>query len=242
MTKPNYTRPGRALITALTLSTLAAMSPALAHEGDDPLVFGLDTELERGFSNDGHGNSWDVEATLGYDARKLVLTTEGDFDGSDIHGSEVQLLYQQAISAYWDVRVGVRKDFDPAPRPTWGVLTLTGVAPFFIDTELSLFVGESGLTEWGAEFEYEMYLTKSLMLTPYVEAVGYGKDDEELGVGSGLAEVEAGFHLGYQIASKVEPYIGVAWTKVYGGTADIVRAEGDDTSATTLLLGIKAWY
>jgi len=38
------------------------------------------------------------------------------------------------------------------------------------------------------------------------------------------------------------PYIGVNWAKKFGGTADLAREDGEDTSETMFVVGVRAWY
>ena len=96
------------------------------------------------------------------DLQKIWLKTAGEYTDGDTEESEVRLLYGQAISANWDVLIGYRRDMEPEPERNWLELGVQGTAPYFIDSELSLFVGESGTTglEITAEKEF-----MSLILT-----------------------------------------------------------------------------
>ena len=53
---------------------------------------------------------------------------------------------------------------------------------------------------------------------------------------------EAGVRLRYEIKREFAPYIGVRWEQTYGDTRDIARAEGEATSSTAFVIGIRAWY
>ena len=54
----------------------------------------------------------------------------------------------------------------------------------------------------------------------------YSQADPERDLGSGLADIDAGLRLRYEITRKVAPYIGVTYAGKFGGTADFARACG----------------
>ena len=106
----------------------------------------------------------------------------------------------------------------------------------------ALFVGESGRTALRLEAEYELLFTQRLILTPEIEVNLYGQNDEDLGIGSGLSDVEAGLRLRYEIRREFAPYIGVNWNKSFGNTADFARAKGGDTDDLQWVIGVRAWF
>ena len=53
---------------------------------------------------------------------------------------------------------------------------------------------------------------------------------------------ELGLRLRYEIERELAPYIGVAWEQQYGGTADLARAQGEPTSLTSVVVGLRAWF
>jgi len=92
------------------------------------------------------------------------------------------------------------------------------------------------------EAEYEMMLTQKLILSPEVEANFYNKTDSETEVGSGLSDLSLGIRLRYEIKREFAPYVGVYWSRKYGGTADFARANGAKTNDTQFVIGIRAWF
>ena len=87
-----------------------------------------------------------------------------------------------------------------------------------------------------------MSLPQRLILTPEIEVNLYGKNDEDLGIGSGLSDIEAGLRLRYEIRREFAPYIGINWNKSFGNTADFAREEGEDTDDLQWVIGIRAWF
>jgi copper resistance protein B len=51
-----------------------------------------------------------------------------------------------------------------------------------------------------------------------------------------------GLRLRYEIRREFAPYIGVRWEQLYGDTKNMAQAEGEDTSSTSFVIGIRAWY
>jgi copper resistance protein B len=146
-----------------------------------------------------------------------------------------------AVSTYWDLQLGLRRDFKPTPARTWGVLTLDGLAPYSIALEASLFIGESGRTALRLEAEQALNLSQRWTLTPDIEINVAGQNDEEMGVGSGFSDLELGLRLSYEVHRKFSPYIGLNWTKKFGKTASYARDENEKDSDTVLVFGISTW-
>ena len=186
---------------------------------------------------------WDASLAMGYDLNKVWLTTEGERVDGETESAEVSLLYGRAIAPYWDVLVGLRQDLQPDdPQRQWLQLGVQGTAPYFIETEVSLFVGESGRTALRIELEQEWRLAQRWLLVPELEADIYGHNDVETGVGSGLANIELGLRLFWEVRREFSPYVGVVHEKSFGNTAAMVREEGGEVSDTQLVLGVSAWF
>jgi len=174
--------------------------------------------------------------------RKLWFKTEGERVAGSTDEAEVQFLYSKAIASYWEFQVGVRHDFEPSPSQSWAVIGVQGLAPYFFETDIALFIGDSGRTALRFESEYELLLTQRLILTPEIEVNFYGQDDVDIGLGSGLSDLELGLRLRYEIRRELAPYIGVNWSKLFGTTKDFARSAGESTSEAQLVIGIRVWF
>lgn len=192
-------------------------------EGSDPLV-------------------WDAEGWVGKDLHKLWIKTEGEYVGSRTEEAELQALYSRAFAPFWDVQLGWRRDIRPVPERDWLAFGLKGLAPYFFDIDAALFIGESGRTSARLQAEYEVMLTQRLILVPEIELNLYGKDDPAVDIGSGLANIEAGLRLRYEIRREFAPYIGLNWIRLYGDTADFARSGGEDTDDIQFVFGARAWF
>ena len=231
-----------AAILAATIF-LSVSDNARADMEDDPVL--LTVILDQIETRDAGGDntlSWDGQGWFGKDLRKLWFKTEGERASGSTNEAELQFLYSKAIASYWEFQVGVRHDFEPSPNQSWAVIGVQGLAPYFFETDVALFIGDSGRTALRFESEYELLLTQRLILTPEIEVNFYGQDDVDIGIGSGLSDLEVGLRLRYEIRREFAPYIGVNWSKQFGNTKDLARIAGESTSETQLVIGLRVWF
>lgn len=228
------------LCASILLMFSSAYSFAAAE--DDPLLFMVTIDQLESRSGDEDPDVLEAEAWLGYDLHKLWLKTEIERVGSTNESAELQLLYGKAVSPYWDFQIGVRRDFDPVPERNWAVIGFQGLAPYYIDIDAALFLGESGRSGFRFEAEYEKMLTQRWVLIPELEMNFFGQGDPQTEVGSGLSSSEFGLRLAYEIRREFAPYIGVNWEAKHGETKRIAEQHGEDTEDTQFVIGIHAWF
>ena len=232
-------------ITAILAAVvfLCIVDDARASAEDDPLLLmGILDQLEMRDTSGDNTLSWDAQGWIGKDLQKLWVKIEGERAGGDTAESELQFLYSKAIARYWEFQVGVRHDFEPSPSQSWAVIGVQGLAPYFFEIDIALFIGDSGRTALRFESEYELLLTQRLILRPEVEVNFYGQDDVNIGIGSGLSDLEFGLRLRYEIRREFAPYIGVNWSRLFGNTKDFARIAGESTSDTQLVIGLRVWF
>lgn len=216
---------------------------AVASSNDDPLLFKVMIDkFEAGFGDGDTPLEWDADAWAGYDLNKFWFKTEGEYVDGETEEADMQFLYSRAIAPFWDFQVGYRRAFYADADRDFGVLALKGLAPYLFEVDADLFIGSSGQVGARLDAEYEYMFTQKLILSPEVEMNFYSKDDPEIGIGSGLANMELGLRLRYEIRREFAPYIGVNWSQKFGQTADYARDEGEDTSDTRFVVGIRAWF
>ncbi|MNR07008.1 Copper resistance protein B precursor [compost metagenome] len=116
------------------------------------------------------------------------------------------------------------------------------MALYGFEAQGTAFLGESGQSALRLEGDYDILLTNRLILQPTAEVNLYGRNDQERGVGSGLANTEVGLRLRYEIVPEFAPYIGVTWNRTYGNTADFAREEGEDNDEARFVAGIRLWF
>jgi copper resistance protein B len=184
------------------------------------------------------------------------LKTEGESHGES---AELQALWSHAIAPFWDVQLGLRHDFEPAlylvpPEPPgsaasvaptsrdYAVVGLMGLAPYWFEVDAAAFLSDEGDVSTRLEAEYELRFTQRLILQPRVELNYAFDNDLEAGIGQGFNKVEAGLRLRYEFKQEIAPYIGIAWEKSYGNTADMLKAAGRDNGEVSFVAGFRVWY
>lgn len=219
--------------------TMAAMM-----QMDDTRAAGmvLFDQLEWRDAAEGSAAAWDAQGWYGGDFNKLWIKTEGERVAGVTQDAHADALWDRNFSRWWSVQAGVRQDFGAGPSHTWAALGVQGIAPYWFDTEATFYVGEQGRTALRLKSEYELLLTQRLILQPEGEANLYGKPDPARQLGSGLSDLELGLRLRYEVRREFAPYIGVVWSRQFGGTADRVRQSGGDPSDVQFVAGLRAWF
>src|SRR5262249_26048623 len=110
------------------------------------------------------------------------------------------------------------------------------------EAEGAVFVGTTGDVLARAEGSYDFRLTQRVVLQPRAELNFAAQNSPKTRIGSGLSNAELGLRLRYEIRREVAPYFGVSWDQKVGKTAEYVRAAGEDPSATTFVVGLRAWF
>ena len=179
------------------------------------------------------GDTLELEADgwIGRDLEKLVWKLEGESGDEDEF--EVQLLYGRAITAFFDVQVGLRYLDDDFGDETSLAIGIEGDAPYNIELDVAAFIGDDNV-ELRAEAERDFWLTPRWVLQPRVEIEAGVDDDPERFIESGLTKVEAGLRLRYEINRRVAPYVGVSWQRRYASIGD--------ESDTAALIGLSFWF
>ncbi|WP_311267571.1 copper resistance protein B [Sphingobium sp. WCS2017Hpa-17] len=199
--------------------------------------------LEYRAQKGGDGYHWEGEGWIGGDIHRLAIKSEGEGDvGGALESAELQALYSRAIDPWWNIVGGVRQDFRPQPQRTYATVGIEGLAPYWFEVEAQAFLSNKGDVHVRAEGSYDQRITQRLVLQPAAEVNIAAQDVPELGIGSGLSNIELGLRLRYEFAREFAPYIGVNWERSFGDTARYARAAGERASATSLVMGIRFWF
>ena len=188
------------------------------------------------------GQSWEMEGWYGTDTDKLWLRSEGQHEDSSFDDSDVEALWSHAVAAYWDTRLGVRNDFGDDPARQWLAFGMQGLAPYWFDLAATAYAGANGRTAARLRADYELLITQRLILQPEFEANFYGKDDPQRHLGSGLSDADFGLRLRYEVRRQLAPYLGVTWTRRFGGTATFARDAGRPVFDRQFVAGLRIWF
>jgi copper resistance protein B len=232
-----------ALVLLLVGMALGVGRDGAAAEGPRLLTFIEADQLEYRALDGDDTVTWNAHGWIGGDDHKAWIKSEGTavVNGAAAQ-SEWQLLYSRAVTAFWDVQVGARYDVKPDPSRGYVVVGVQGLAPYFFDVDAAAFLSDDGDVSARIEAGYEWLLTQRLIAQPSVEVNGAVQDVEELGIGSGLGDVELGLRFRYEIVREVAPYVGLVWERTFGPTADLARRRGADVNDTAVVAGIRLWF
>jgi copper resistance protein B len=186
---------------------------------------------------------WDAQGWIGGDYDQAWFKTRGHgvVDG-DVKRAEVQLLYSRTVSAFWDVQLGARYDRHPDPARGYAAAGFHGLAPYWFEIDAAAFLSQEGDASARFEAEYDLLVTQRLIARSVAEVEVAAQDVEELGIGSGVTDIELGLRLRYEIVREVAPYIGLSWESKIGPTADIARRNGQDVDDVAFVVGLRVWF
>jgi copper resistance protein B len=229
-------------LSALALTAALLAAPAAAKDVDHGgMIFNrIQTEIDYAHLNGGT-LTWEVDGWVGGDFERVWLRSEGEITDGHFEESEAQLYYGWNVDPFWDALIGLRQDVEPESR-TYLAASLVGLAPYFFETEASLFVSDRGEVSARFEQSFDLLLTQRLIAEPHVEANVFAQDVPALGVGAGVADVKAGLQLRYEITRKFAPYVEVEWTRKLGETASLTRAAQGDVQERALRVGLRVWF
>jgi copper resistance protein B len=225
------------------VEAMAASRAALykAHGGGTLSTLRID-RLEARLGENPDAYLWDLEGFYGSDLNKLWIKIEGEGEfGGEVEDAEFQALYSRAITPFFDLQFGARLDVEPETRSHL-VLGLEGAAPYWLHVDAAAFLSDRGDLTGRVEVEYDQKITQQLVLQPRVEAEFAAQDIPEREIGAGMTKIEPGLRLRYEIVPEFAPYIGVEYEAKLGETADLARAEGEDSTGFKFLVGLRAWF
>ncbi|MEL7196752.1 MAG: copper resistance protein B [Pseudomonadota bacterium] len=222
---------------------MAASREAVTKEVSGTPVFWFQGDRFEYRMRDGDdGYLWDVQGYYGGDYNKLWFKSEGEGGfGESIETAEVQALWSRAIAPFFDFQAGVRQDFT-GPERTHAVVGIQGLVPYQFEVDAAAFLSTKGDLTATIEGEVDQRITQRLILQPRGEISLSAQDIPELGIGAGIDTIEAGIRLRYEFAREFAPYIGIEQEWRVGNSRDFARTEGEDSSVTNYVIGVRFWF
>ncbi len=211
--------------------------------GDQTLLAALIADrFESSTANGQTALLYDWQAWWGKTYDKLLLRAEGEISAGQFKDARNEVLWSHALSAYWDTQLGIRYDTGRGTDRGWLALGVQGLAPYWLYTEATAYVNEQGRTAFRLELEYDLLITQRLILQPRTELNFYSQADDSRALSSGLAAIELGLRLRYEIVRELAPYIGVEWASRLGsGGAQLQRA-GEAAEEVRAVAGVHFWF
>lgn len=199
--------------------------------------------FEAGFGEGDNRDHWGAQGWYGGDVNRFWVKGEGNGDlGDGAESTELQVLYSRAISPFFNLQAGVRRDFNPDPARSYLVLGLHGLSPWYFEVDAAVFLSDEGDMTGRLETALDVHVTQRMILQPRIEMNIAAQDVPELEVGSGLAEIEAALRLRYEIRRELAPYIGIGWERKLKATRDFARAGGEADRGWAIVAGLRFWF
>ncbi|WP_416908697.1 MAG: copper resistance protein B [Polymorphobacter sp.] len=185
--------------------------------------------------------NWEGQGWIGTDMDKFWVKTEGELSDGALERAEVQFLYGHTLWQFFDLQAGVRVDAEP-DRRGYLALGVQGLAPYLLDTQAHVFLGEKGDVHLRFRQLFNLLITNRLIVSPLVETDFYLTDAPERGVGAGFSRIETGVQTRYEIRRKFAPYLAAVYDRKLGETARIAQANGEDVGGWSLRAGLRLWF
>lgn len=181
------------------------------------------------------GLAVETEAWVGGDIDRLLLKVSlHGTRGSLVEEAEVQALWSHAVSPFFDMVAGLRRDMGDGPDRTYAAAGIQGLAPYWIEVEAMTFLSDRGDVTGRLTLDHDAALTNAWTLQPSLEADFAFQDVPESRIGAGLSTVEAGLRLRYRLSARVEPYVGVSVERSFGRTRNYREDDGARGSVSAL--------
>ena len=199
-----------ALPVGVALGFLA--TPVMSQETDNMMFHFSQLEVDATRVDEATLSRWDGSGWIGTDFDRLWWSTEGERLGSDLGRAEAMLLYGHYARRFWDIVIGYRQDLEPVAQ---GYLAfgVTGLAPYWFEVGVFGFVSQEGRPSARLEADTDLFLTQRAVLTLGGEIDVLLADDQRLGFGSGISDLELGLRSRYEIRRKFAPYIDLLWVR-----------------------------
>jgi copper resistance protein B len=193
--------------------------------------------------------NWSFLGWYGGDKRRLWIKSDGtEYLGSSVNGGEadVQVLYGQLISPFFDLQTGLRyerhNELDRSPQRGFLVLGLQGLAPYNFDLEPSLFLSNRGKLSFRFTGSYDLLLTQRLILQPRLETEIAAQQDLDFGVPQGVNDISISARLRYEIRREFAPYVGLSYQQSFDATRDRFVRQGGSPNGLQVVFGIRVWH
>lgn len=185
---------------------------------------------------------WDGRFWFGTATDRLLVKSEGERESGGGSDGKVEAFWSHAISPFWDLQLGARRDIGAGPKRNWAAVGVEGLLPYNIELTATAYAGPSGRSALALKAEYDLLLTQRLVFTPELQASVYGKNDPQRGIGSGLSQGSLSLRLRYEVTREFAPYVGVSFERKFGQTASYASDAGDSRSQAAVIAGVRFWF
>lgn len=186
-------------------------------------------------------------AWIGGDYNRLYFRLDGEQPFKGPGGeTNIDATYGRLLSPFWTGLLGTRlelRGIGSANPTTRGLLAVgfEGISPYFFEVEPTLYISRKGQITGRFATAVDLLFTQRLILQPRFETNFAVQGVPEVGIGSGINDVELGARMRYEIRREFAPYVGLVWARQTGARAGIARDEGDRVSRAGFVFGARVW-
>jgi copper resistance protein B len=124
-------------------------------------------QLESRVVNGGDGFAWDGEARVRGEIDRFVIASEGE--GEFGHGAaqaELRGVWRHAVDPWWNLELGVRRNFRRDPERTYALVGIQGLGPYCLEIDAQMFVSNKRDLHVRSGLGYDRRITQRLILEP----------------------------------------------------------------------------
>lgn len=184
----------------------------------------------------------EAEGWAGHDLKCLWWQADVELDGTELESARWEVGYQQAMSPYWNARVGARRDQGQQSHRSWVAAGVEGLAPFFLESQVMVYADDESHLQLEVSIEKEWMITQRLVLIPEADLTWLNRTDRSANLGEGLSEISLGIRLAYEWIPKISPYLSIDWSRKFGETADFAEQNHEPAGQTHYALGVQWWF
>jgi len=230
----------KALTALLGLVLVVCALPAKA----DNIFYLVKNDTDFAVVDDQLNITWEGHAWVGGDYNKGYFKYEGEVFGGHVEEAELQALYSRNISHFFDFQAGIRHDFRPNAlgQTTYAVIGVQGLAPYWFHVDLPFFISEHGDVSFRPEVDYEILFTQRLIARIYFEGTFQFNSNPAQMIGSGLAGIDAGLQIRYEITRKIAPYIDINHVRSFGKAKMNALLMGEKAKDLVVRIGARVLF
>jgi len=184
-----------------------------------------------------------LETRIGTDENKIFIKVHADQAESQQAEYEAKVLYSRMLSDFWDIQAGVQYLNNQNPEmdseQLGAVLGIHGLAPYFFETDVYLYLGKDKQWSLSLETERDLLLTQKLILKPYLDVNIVLSDDSNYAKKSGLSRAQLGLETRYEINKKVMPFVDIAYGYTKGNQQTAWQQQSDSGNEWLYGAGIR---
>jgi copper resistance protein B len=204
------------------------------------------SEFTTKWLNDKSGNgAWQtqLESRIGTDENKLFIQLNAEKAESEQTSYDTKFMYSRAVKDFWDFQAGVRYVYTPENKEeknqTYGAVGINGLAPYFFDTDIYMYVGKDDQLLFSLESDRDVLLTQKLILKPYLDLEVVANDHSKYAKKTGVSHASLGVETRYEITKKIMPYIDVSYGYEKGDKATAWQDRTDSEKGWLYGAGIQ---